>query len=109
MHKNLVVMVAAMCLGACLAGAARAQDVDWGAQRRQLKQQQKLELDSLKAQQHNMKQSWSSGHISSAERSRAEHQMQRELRDLKQRQKDAMQDLKDHEKAMKEMHHAYGG
>jgi hypothetical protein len=106
MRKYLIVMIASMCLGISLAPSARAQGVDWKAQRRQIKSQQKIEWNSLKTQQHNIKQSWKTQHTSSAQRALASHQMQRERRDLKQRQKDVMQDLRDRQKSLSSMQRA---
>jgi len=108
MRKYLIVMVATMCLVISSATTVRAQDVGWGAQRKQLKTQQKLERNALKVQQRNRKQSWNRRSVSSAERAQANHQMQRERRNLKQRQKDAMQDMKDRQKALNEMNRSYG-
>jgi len=107
MRKYLIVMVATMCLVISSATTVRAQDVGWGAQRKQLKTQQKLERNALKVQQRNRKQSWNRRSVSSAERAQANHEMQRERRNLKQRQKDAMQDMKDRQKALNEMNRSY--
>ena len=109
MRKYLIVMVATMCLGISLAAAVRAQNVDWRAQRKQLKSQQKLERNALKVQQQNMQAVLEepSG-FPALSALRQTHQMQRERRDLKQKQKDAMQDLKDRQRALKEMQRAYG-
>ena len=103
MRNYLIVMVATMCLGFSLATTARAQNnVDWRAQQRQLKSLQKQERNALKAQQRNIKRSWKDARASSATRIEAKHQMQRDLRNLKQKQKDALQNLKDQERAFKE-------
>jgi biopolymer transport protein ExbB/TolQ len=108
MRKYLIVMVATMCLGISSATAVRAQNVGWSAERKQLKAQQKLEFNALKVQQRNRKQSWNRQRVTSAERAQANHQMKRERRNLKQRQKDALQDLKDRQKAVSDMNRAYG-
>ena len=108
MRNYLIVMVATMCLGISLASMVRAQNVDWQAQRKQLKSQQKLERNALKVQQQNRKRSWNAGRTTRAERAKANHQMQRERRDLKQKQKDAMQDMKDRRRSLKDMQRAYG-
>ena len=108
MRRFLVVMVAAMGVGICLAGAARADNAGLRAQRQQLKEQQKRERNALKLQQQNMKQSWRNGYVSSAQRAAMKHQMQRARRELKMRQKDAMQDLKDRQRSMREMQRIYG-
>ncbi len=64
MRKYLIVMVATMCLGISLATTVRAQDVDWRAQQKLLKSQQKLERHALKVQQQNRKRSWKSRRVS---------------------------------------------
>ena len=102
MRNYLIVMVAAMCLAIGWAPTVRAQEVDWRAQRQQLKMQQKVELNALKVRQRNVKQSWKNAQVSSATRAQALHQMQRERRDLIQKQKDALQNLKDLQRASKE-------
>jgi len=108
MRKFLVAMVAAMCVGICLAGGARADNAELRAQRQQLKEQQRRERNALKLQQQNMKQSWKNGNVPSAQRSAMRHQMQRSIRDLKTRQKDSMQDLKDRQRSMRDMQRANG-
>lgn len=107
MRKYLIVMVAALCLGFVSAIPARAQYVDWHAQKKQLKSQQKLEYNALKVQQRNRRQSWNRARVSSAERARANHQMKRERRDLRQRQKDAMQDMKDRQRSLNAVNRSY--
>jgi hypothetical protein len=107
MRKYLVVMVATMCLGVSLASLVQAQNNDWGAQRKQLKVQQKRERNALKIQQRNIKQSWKNSRVPSATRTEAKHQMQRSSRDMKQKQKDAIQDLKDRQKSLKESQRMY--
>jgi hypothetical protein len=108
MRKYLIVMVATMCLGIISAGVVRAQGPDWRSQQHQLKLQQKRELNALKMQHQNIKRSWKNARVSSATRAQTKHQMQREIRDMKQRQKDAMQDLKDRQRALKESQRMYG-
>jgi hypothetical protein len=73
-----------------------------------LSSQQKLERHELRVQQQNRKLSWKGQHVSSSQRAQAKHQMQREIRDLKQRQKDARQDVKDRQGSFKDMQRAYG-
>ena len=102
MRNCLIVMVATMCLGFGFAPTVRAQNVDWRAQVKQLKAQQKLDLNALKARQRSVKQSWKNTQVSPATRAQAKHQMQRERRDLIQKQKDALQNLKDLQRASKE-------
>ena len=108
MRKYLIVMVAAMLGVICLSSVVRADNADFRAQRQQLRQQQKLESNSLKVQQRNIKQSWKLGRVSSVQRNEMNHQMQRSSRDLKQKQKDSMQDLKDRQKALRSMQRVNG-
>ena len=108
MRKHLVVLIAAMTMVICWTGVARAQSPDVRQEMQQFKLQQKRERNALKFQQKNMKDSWNNGYVSKAQRDRMKHQMAREQRDLKSRQKDAMQDLKDRLKSWKEMQRVYG-
>jgi len=103
MRKHLIVMVAAMCLASSSIPLARAQGLNWGAQRKSLKSQQKLERKNLKNQQKNVKKAWKSQKITSAEHTQASHQMQRERRTLKQSQKGALQDMKDRQRTVQTM------
>lgn len=73
-----------------------------------LKAQQKLERHALQVQQHNRKLSWKGQPVSRSQRDQANHQMQRERRDLKMRQKDAMQDAKDRNRSLRAVQHSYG-
>jgi len=102
MRNYLIVMVATVFVGISLATAVRAQNIDWRAQVKQLKSQQKLERDALKVRQRNVKQSWKTARVSSATRAQGTHRMQRERRDLIQKQKDELQNLKDRQRASKE-------
>lgn len=61
----------------------------------QVKQRQKAERKALKMRQHFMKQSMKGRNIPKAVRLQNKHQMQREARELREKQKDEMQDLKD--------------
>jgi hypothetical protein len=108
MRNFLIVMVTTMCMGISLASVVRAQVFDWRGERKQLKAQQKLERVVLKRQQDNVKRSWKNSGISKAMRAQAKHQMQRDRRNLYQRQKDALQDLKDRQRVFKESRKIYG-
>jgi len=102
MRNYLIVMVATMCLGISLASTVQAQNTDFRTLQQQLKLQQKRELNALKAQQRSIKQSWKTTQVSNATRAQAKHQMQRDRRNLIQKQKDALQDLKDQQRANKQ-------
>lgn len=108
MPKILVLIVAAGCLGLGVANAKQAQRVDWGAQSKQLKVQQKRERHDLKVQQRNIKKSWKNSHLTGATRTYAKHQMQRANRDLKTKQRDQRQDIKDRQKTLRERQREYG-
>ncbi len=108
MRNYLVVMVATICLVTGLATAARAQqNVNWREQEKMMKAQQKLERHALLVQQANRKMSWKHQQVNSTQRDQAKHQMQREMRDLKQKQKDQLQDMKDRQKGLSQMQHTY--
>lgn len=107
MRKFIEMMVIAAGLALCLGGAARADNVDWRAQRKQLNVEQKRDRNALKMQQRNIERSWKNGHVSAAQRAGTKHEMQRASRDMKLRQKDARQDLKDRQRSVKEMQRAY--
>lgn len=107
MRKYLAVILAMIALGTSLAAVAGAQNIDWRTQRRMLKSQQKLEWHALKVQQQNRKLSWRGQKVTGAQRAQAMHEMQRERRDLRQRQKDALQDMKDRNRSLRAMQHAY--
>ncbi len=103
MRKSLIMMVAAMCLGAGLAVNALADEpIDWRAQEKQLKQSQKVERDAMKLKERQIRQSLKATPVPVATRDTIIHKMQREHRDLLLKQKDARQKLKDQEKAYRE-------
>ena len=108
MRRYLIVMLATICLGMGLATEVRAQNVDWHAQVKMLKSQQKLERHALQVQQQNRRLSWKGQKVSGLDRGRANHEMQREVRDMKQRQKDARQDMKDRRKSVGAMQRING-
>jgi hypothetical protein len=81
--------------------------VDWHAQQKILKSQQKLAWHALKVQQQNRKLSWKGQQTSASQRGPANHEMQRERRDLKQKQRDERQDLKDRRRNVGDMQRAY--
>lgn len=110
MRKYLTLMVAAMCLCTGLAVSAFADEpVDWRAQERTLKQSQKAERDALKLKEQQIRQSLKANPVPAATRDTIIHKMQREHRDLILKQKDAMQKLKDQEKAYREYQKVNGG
>jgi hypothetical protein len=108
MRNLLIVMVATLCLGFSLASTVRAQSSSLIEQRQQLKVLQKRERKALELLQRNQKHSLKGQVISKAARLQAKHQMQRDRRAMRDRQKDEMQDLKDRQRALKESQRAYG-
>lgn len=110
MRKLLIWVVVAMCLGAALAVTAFADDAtDWHAQERQLKQSQKTERVAMKLKEQQIRQSLKANPVSGATRTEIIHKMQRDHRNLILKQKDAMQKLKDREKAYREYQRTNGG
>ncbi len=110
MRKHLIWVVVAICLGAGLALTAFADEaVDWRTQERQLKQSQRTERVAMKFKEHQIRQSLKANPVSGADRAEIIHKMQRDHRDLIMKQKDAMQKLKDQEKAYREYQRTNGG
>lgn len=108
MRNLLIVMVATLCLSFSLASTVRAQSSSLKEQRTQLKVLQKRERKALKLLEKNHKHSLKGQVISKAARLQAKHQMQRDHRAMRDRQKDEMQDLKDRQRALRESQRAYG-
>jgi hypothetical protein len=93
MKKFLCMLVAVSFLlvpGASVC-SARSKNVEM----LHLKLQQKEESRALKLREHYMKQAWKNGHVSKAVREQQKHELQREKRKLRNRQKDERQELKD--------------
>lgn len=107
MRKYFILMFATLCFGIGLTTALQAQNVDSRTQRKMLKSQQKLEWHALRVEQQNRRLSWKAQKVSSAQRVQANHQMQRERRNLKQRQRDAMQDMRDRNRSQRAIQRAY--
>lgn len=68
---------------------------------RQTRRQQKIERKQLKLQEKIWKRSFHGQHIPRAERLEAKHQYQRNMRDLKLKQRDQLQAMKDQQRLMK--------
>src|ERR1700733_14647535 len=103
MQKLFILILTAMCMELGSVSIGRAQNLDWHAQHKMLTSQQKLEWHALKVQQQNRKLSWRGQRVSSAQRAAANHEMQRERRDLKLRQRDAMQDMRDRSRSQRDV------
>jgi hypothetical protein len=68
-----------------------------------VKSHQKQERKNLRLQQKDRKRSLKAGQAPKAVRLQEKHKMQREAREMRQRQKDELQDLKDHQRLSKEI------
>ena len=108
MRKLLIVMVVMLSWGFCVVSGAQAQGGDQREQRKLLKSNQKRERDAVKLQHKNMKNSWKNQRVSDSARLQAKHQMERDDRALRERQRNERQDLKDRQKALRENQRAYG-
>lgn len=77
---------------------------------KELKRQQKVERKRLKVEQKIWKKSFHGQHIPRAERLEVKHQYRRDMRNLKARQKDQIQEMKDQRRVAKEQErHLYSG
>lgn len=65
-----------------------------------IKRQQKMARKRLKMEQKIWKRSFRGRHIPRAERLVEKHQIQREMRDLRQQQKDQIQEIEDRQRVM---------
>ena len=68
---------------------------------RQTRGQQKIERKQLKLQEKIWKRSFRGEHIPRAERLEAKHQYQRNMRELKLKQRDQLQAMKDQQRLMR--------
>lgn len=83
------------------AGALLGAETSTSLLMKQTKRQQKIERKQLKLQEKIWKRSFHGQHIPRAEQLQEKHQLQRNLRDLKMRQKDQLQAMKDQERLAK--------
>ena len=99
--RNLVLRVfVGLVLVFAAGNRVAAQGLDPAA-KRQVKARQKEEWKSLKLKEHYTKQMLRNQSLPRAERIQAKHEMQRERRELRQRQKDELQDWKDRQRSLK--------
>ena len=87
-----IVMVCGLSAGAL--GAARGPASGLAL----LKRQQKIARKQLKVQEKIWKRSFHGRHIPRAERLEEQHQFQRNMRNLRQQQKDQIQEIKDRQR-----------
>jgi len=83
------------------AGAGQSR-YDFKPERKALKTRQRQEWKTLKLQQKNQKRSWKGMRMSKAARSQMKHQMARDMRAVRERQRNERQELKDRQRLMKE-------
>ena len=101
MRKLFVVAITALIMGMPVT-TLRAQNDALKAQKQLLKARQKEERAALRLRNKNWRQSMKGQPLPKSERLRAKHQMAREARALRDRQKDEKQDFKDRQRQMKE-------
>ncbi|HEX5481192.1 MAG TPA: hypothetical protein VFZ08_01045 [Terriglobia bacterium] len=102
----LIALMVAIVMGAGLLTAAPRQF----SAVKQVKRQQKLERQRLKNTEKIWKKSFRGRHIPRAERLAVKHQYQRQMRDLKVRQKDELQRMKDDERMQRTLsRHVWSG
>jgi polyhydroxyalkanoate synthesis regulator protein len=100
MRKILLALIAALILS-CASGF-RASAQDFGSQKQAVKVRHKLERNALKAKQRMVKQSLRGQGVTRGQRLQMKHQMERERRELRERQQDELQNLKDQLRIVKE-------
>lgn len=100
MRKFLCLLMMACFLAVPSVGLSAAPRENLEMQ--QLKQRLKAERRALKMRQHYMKESMKGQNLPKAVRAQMKHQIQREERELRERQKDEIQDLKDRLRLLKE-------
>lgn len=98
----LAITFALICLsGSWLVGQ------DFKGERGQVKERQKAERQALKLKHNFTKESLKSQEIPKSQRLIMKHQMERERRELHERHRDELQDMKDRQKALKESQDLY--
>lgn len=99
MRKALLFLLASILAGAMGAVALRAsRGPEQGL--RLLKRQQKVARKQLKVQERIWKKSFHGRRIPRAERLEGKHQFQRNMRNLRQQQKDQLQEIKDQQRLL---------
>ena len=101
-RKALIVVCGLFLLGIALPKTASAS-ARQKTELQRMKMQQRAERKALKAQQKAWKRSFRGSPIPKADRAREKHQMQRDLRNMKERQKEQIQDYKDRRSVQKEV------
>ncbi|HUY12259.1 MAG TPA: hypothetical protein VMX16_01345 [Terriglobia bacterium] len=102
MRKGWTVMGCLFLMIVSLAGPASASRQP-KTELQRMKFEHKAERKSLKAQEKAWKRSFQGGRIPRADRIREKHQMQRDMHNMKQRQRDQIQDYKDHRRIQRQI------
>jgi len=103
MRTLFVGMVVAFVLSFPVAGTRAGQSRPAvQSEGKMLRVRQKQESKALKLQQKYQKRSWKGAHLSKATRAQMKHQMQRDKRAVREKQRDERQDLKDRQRQIKE-------
>jgi len=100
MRKILLALMAALILSCASGFRASAQDV--GSQKQLVKVRHKLERNALKAKHRMVKESLRGQDVTRGQRLQMKHRMDKERRELRQRQRDELQTLKDQLRIVKE-------
>ena len=102
MRNLLIWMVAVLALSISGSRLGPAQGYDVKPEKEQLKTRQKEAWKALKLKEKYQKQSWKGQSLPNSVREQMKHEMQRERRELREKQKDDLQDLKDRQRLVKE-------
>lgn len=104
--RKLLLALAVAFAWICLSGSWLVGQ-DFSGERGQVKDRQKAERNALKLKHKFTKESLSSREIPKSQRLMMKHQMERERRELRERHRDEIQDLKDRQRALKESQDLY--
>lgn len=82
--------------------SSRLAAQDFKFEKQQIKERHKVEMKALKMKAKYQKQATQGQEIPKSLRLQTKHQLDREKRELRERQRDELQDLKDRERSLKE-------
>lgn len=100
MRRLLLVLMAGLMLICASAFPTGAQDFKF--EKQEVKARQKAEQKALKMKHKFARDSLKGQEVPKAQRLQMKHQMERERRELRERQKNEIQDLKDRQRVLKE-------
>jgi hypothetical protein len=101
--RNLRILLIATCLiGISSARLGRAQQYDTKQETQMLKARQKDERKTLKLKHKYRKESMKGQPISKALREQAKHEMDHEIRELHEKQRNELQQIKDRQRQIRE-------